>query len=118
MANIIEKILEDADIVVDGQRPWDLKINKHKITKDKLFSKIMSGGSLAVGESYMNEEWEVDDLADFFYRVMRKSNFDNLLTFGDFWYFIKKDVHTTFFWEVICRESRTTRPEVAHDYKT
>lgn len=36
----------------------------------------------------------------------------------DFWYFIKKDVHTTFFWEVICRESRTTRPEVAHDYKT
>lgn len=23
----------------------------------------------------------------------------------DFWYFIKKDVHTTFFWEVIGRES-------------
>ncbi|MBI4651850.1 cyclopropane fatty acyl phospholipid synthase [Candidatus Desantisbacteria bacterium] len=63
--NIIQEILQPADIKLNGNNPWDLKI------KDKKFyKKIFNGGRLGLGESYMAEWWDCDRLDDFFYKIL------------------------------------------------
>lgn len=47
------KILNRADIKINGDRDWDIQIHN-----DKFYSRILGGGSLALGESYMDEWWD------------------------------------------------------------
>lgn len=62
----IAELLSLADIEINGQKPWDIKV-KNK----NLFSRVLSGGgSLALGESYMDGWWSVEKLDDFFYRIL------------------------------------------------
>jgi len=60
--NTVEKILKSVDVEINGQRPWDLQIH------DSLFySRVLRGGSLALGESYMDGWWDckaLDQLSD------------------------------------------------------
>ncbi|MBI4116367.1 cyclopropane fatty acyl phospholipid synthase [Candidatus Pacearchaeota archaeon] len=74
---IIESLLENADIKINGSRAWDIKIRNEKIYK-----RVIAGGSLALGESYMDGWWDCKKLDEFFYRLLRsginkkiKSNF-------------------------------------------
>ena len=46
---IIERLLAEADIAIDGPRPWDIKVHD-----GRFFSRVLTGGSLALGESYMD----------------------------------------------------------------
>jgi len=49
----IERILDGAGVRVDGDRPWDIRV------KDPAFyGRVLAGGSLALGESYMDGWWE------------------------------------------------------------
>ena len=57
MPKIIEKLLNSAGIEINGDRPWDIQVKN-----EKLFSRLLSGGSLAVGESYMDGWWECDSI--------------------------------------------------------
>ncbi len=59
-------LLEPAEIEVNGSRPWDIKIH-HSDT----YSRVLTGGSLAAGESYMDGWWEVEALDEFFARIIR-----------------------------------------------
>ncbi|MDD5773788.1 MAG: cyclopropane fatty acyl phospholipid synthase [bacterium] len=63
--NIIQKILQPADITINGNRPWDLKI-KNK----NFYNKILTGGALGLGESYMADWWDCDRLDDFFCKII------------------------------------------------
>ena len=68
MRKIIQKIhheLEAADIQINGSRPWDLQIKD-----DRLFDRVVSKGSLGLGEAYMEKWWEVEALDQFFTRVL------------------------------------------------
>jgi len=63
--NVLQKILSPAGIVLNGERPWDMRI------KDgKFYRRVLSEGSLGLGESYMDGWWECDDLIEFFRRVI------------------------------------------------
>lgn len=62
-----QELLEQADIKIDGCRPWDLKVNN-----DKFFSRVALEGSLGLGESYMDGWWECDALDIFFYKILRR----------------------------------------------
>lgn len=62
---IVEKILAEADIKINGNRPQDLQVKN-----DKLFNRILAGGSLALGESYMDGWWEAKELDEFFNKVL------------------------------------------------
>ncbi|GMR12171.1 MAG: cyclopropane fatty acyl phospholipid synthase [Gemmatimonadota bacterium] len=59
-------LLRRADVVLDGDRPWDLRVHD-----DRMFSRVVLGGSLALGESYMDGWWDSERLDESFYRILR-----------------------------------------------
>ena len=62
---IVEKILSHADIAINGSRPWDIQIHN-----ERFFPRVLTGGSLAFGESYMDGWWDAASLDEFFTRVL------------------------------------------------
>ncbi|MEX0918474.1 MAG: cyclopropane fatty acyl phospholipid synthase [Candidatus Paceibacterota bacterium] len=62
---IVKKILAEADIKINGDRPQDLQVKN-----EKLFSRVLAGGSLALGESYMDGWWDAKELDEFFNKVL------------------------------------------------
>lgn len=62
---LVQEILSHADIEINGSNPWDLQVHN-----DQLYSRVMSGASLALGESYMDGWWDVEQLDEFFYRIL------------------------------------------------
>lgn len=67
MKEKIQKILDetDADVVINGDRPWDIQV------KDpRLYRRVMIGGSVALGEAYMDGWWECEALDEFFRRIL------------------------------------------------
>ena len=68
-SEIMKKVIDllgDADIVVNGSRPWDIQVHN-----DRLYQRILLQGSLGLGEAYMDRWWEVDRLDEFFTRLLR-----------------------------------------------
>ncbi|MFZ9406570.1 MAG: cyclopropane fatty acyl phospholipid synthase [Burkholderiaceae bacterium] len=60
-----QRLLDIADVRIQGDRPWDLQIH-HPDT----LVRILSRGSLGLGESYMDGWWDCDQLDEFFARVL------------------------------------------------
>lgn len=59
-------IKETADVEVNGDRPWDVQV------KDpRLFARLMTGGTLALGESYMDGWWDVEHIDQMIDRLVR-----------------------------------------------
>ena len=61
-----QELLNLADIKINGNRPWDIKVHN-----DKFYSRILSGGSLALGETYMEGLWDCEKLDEFIFRILR-----------------------------------------------
>lgn len=62
----IEALLDQADVRLDGGRPWDVHI-----LNDKLFKRIAVDGMLGVGEGYVDGWWECDQLDEMIARAFR-----------------------------------------------
>lgn len=62
----IKGMLLLADVKVNGGRPWDIVVHN-----DEFYSRVLSGGSLALGESYMDGLWDCDKLDEFFNKLLR-----------------------------------------------
>lgn len=62
---IVRETFASAEVDVNGSRPWDIQV------KDNLFYKrLLRGGSLALGESYIDGWWECQSLDRFFNRIL------------------------------------------------
>ena len=61
-----QEILSLVNIQINGKNPWDVQVHN-----DAVYEKIFAGGSLAIGESYMAGDWDVQQLDEFFFRLMR-----------------------------------------------
>jgi cyclopropane-fatty-acyl-phospholipid synthase len=61
-----QSLLSEVDIQVNGKRPWDMQLKAPKLPE-----RIFANGNLALGESYMDGEWDVDHLDQFFYQILR-----------------------------------------------
>jgi cyclopropane-fatty-acyl-phospholipid synthase len=61
-----EALLAPLDIRVDGNRPWDIRVHN-----PEFFTRVLAGGSLALGESYMDGWWSCRALDQFFERILR-----------------------------------------------
>lgn len=59
--------LAEADVRLDGQRPWDLEIHDERV-----FQRVFAKGTLGLGESYMEGWWDCQALDEFIYRVQRE----------------------------------------------
>jgi cyclopropane-fatty-acyl-phospholipid synthase len=64
----IERRLAESgcDVVIDGKRPWDIRVND-----ERFFSDVLARGSLGLGESYMAGAWDCGDLTELFVRLLR-----------------------------------------------
>ncbi len=63
---IAEELLRTADIRINGDRPWDIRVHDKR-----LYGRAISQGSLAFGEAYMDGWWDVPKLDEFFDRLFR-----------------------------------------------
>jgi cyclopropane-fatty-acyl-phospholipid synthase len=62
----IEQILRRGDIRIGGDRPWDIRLHD-----DRLFERVLSKGSVGLGESYMEGWWDCDAIDEFFERILQ-----------------------------------------------
>jgi cyclopropane-fatty-acyl-phospholipid synthase len=62
---IARELLEAADISVNGERPWDLRVHN-----EGFYGRVLAGGSLALGESYMDGWWDCDELDELITRIL------------------------------------------------
>jgi cyclopropane-fatty-acyl-phospholipid synthase len=62
----LSALLAPADIRINGDRPWDLQVHR-----PRLYRRILTGWSLAFGESYMDGDWDCAQLDEMFTRLMR-----------------------------------------------
>lgn len=62
----LEKLLASADVKINGSRPWDITVNDERV-----YARVLGGGSLAAGEAYMEGWWDCEALDEFFARVLK-----------------------------------------------
>jgi cyclopropane-fatty-acyl-phospholipid synthase len=59
-------MLAKADIRLDGPRSWDIQLHSPDVLE-----RIVSRGSLGLGESYMDGDWDAERLDEFFTHLLR-----------------------------------------------
>jgi len=64
--SVIQDMLSVAGISINGDKPWDIQVHN-----DALYELVLSGGALALGESYMDGWWDCQALEAFFDKVLR-----------------------------------------------
>lgn len=75
---IAQRLLDSAEIEINGSHPWDIQVNN-----EKFYERVLTHGSLGLGESYMDGWWDCEKLDEFFCRVLAKGLADEILTFND-----------------------------------
>ncbi len=63
--SFVRDLLALADIKVNGNRPWDIQVHN-----EKLYQRLIQEGSLGLGEAYLDGWWDVQQLDEFFFRVL------------------------------------------------
>lgn len=66
LKNTSERLLSLAGIKINGNNPWDIQVNNPRFC-----ARVLAGGSLALGESYMDGWWDCKALDQFFSRILR-----------------------------------------------
>ncbi|WDS35488.1 cyclopropane fatty acyl phospholipid synthase [Pseudoxanthomonas sp.] len=59
-------LLQQADVRLDGDRPWDVRLRD-----DDVPARVFAQGNLGLGEAYMEGHWDCDQLDVLFHRVLR-----------------------------------------------
>jgi cyclopropane-fatty-acyl-phospholipid synthase len=64
--DLLRQMLASAQVSLDGAHPWDIRV------RDPVFAqRVLVQGSLGVGESYMEGQWDCERLDEMMYRVFR-----------------------------------------------
>jgi cyclopropane-fatty-acyl-phospholipid synthase len=61
----IQDIFDLADVRINGNRPWDIQVQNLSF-----YERVLAGGSLALGKTYMDGWWDCEALDQFFYKIM------------------------------------------------
>jgi len=62
---VVQELILNADIQVGGNRPWDIHVHN-----DKFYDRVMSEGSLGLGESYMDGWWDSERVDLTIYQIL------------------------------------------------
>jgi cyclopropane-fatty-acyl-phospholipid synthase len=62
----IRDLFASADIRIGGGRPWDIRVHD-----ERFFLRVLAGGTLGFGESYMDGWWDCDALDEMCCRAIR-----------------------------------------------
>lgn len=63
--DLVREIFANAEIEINGKNPWDLKVHD-----ERFYKRVISQGSLGLGEAYMDGWWDCGELDEMFYRVL------------------------------------------------
>jgi cyclopropane-fatty-acyl-phospholipid synthase len=63
---ILEPLLEPCNVRIGGTRPWDIRVHD-----PRFFDRVLSQGSLGLGEAYIEGWWDCDELDEFFARCLK-----------------------------------------------
>lgn len=74
---LINTLFENAGVEINGPHAWDPQVHNSDV-----YGRIVAGGSLAVGESYMDGWWDVEDLSGMVYRLSRANAAEEITSAG------------------------------------
>ncbi len=60
-----QNLLEQADVKINGDRPWDIQVYN-----EKLYQIALSEGSIGLGEAYLDGWWDSKQLDEFFNKII------------------------------------------------
>jgi cyclopropane-fatty-acyl-phospholipid synthase len=63
---LIQAILANTGITINGSNPWDPQIYNPQI-----FTRVLTQQELGLGEGYMDQWWDCERLDEFFFRILR-----------------------------------------------
>lgn len=69
----VRALLARAGVAVGGGRPWDIRVSD-----PGFYKRVLTGGSLAAGEAYVDGWWESDRLDEFFHRVFKAGLYERV----------------------------------------
>jgi cyclopropane-fatty-acyl-phospholipid synthase len=70
-----EKLAGTADIRLDGDRPWDIRVND-----ERMFQRILAHGTLGLGEAYMDGWWDCDQIDELVRRAQTADVVSHLIS--------------------------------------
>ena len=63
---LFQNMLKEADITLNGNRPWDIQIHDEAV-----FDRVLKSGSLGFGETYMDGMWDCEQIDVMLNKVIR-----------------------------------------------
>ena len=63
---IVQEMLSQADVAINGSRPWDIQVSQ-----PGFFKRVLQEGSLGLGESYMDGWWQCERIDQFIQRILQ-----------------------------------------------
>lgn len=61
----VERLLAHADVRIGGDRPWDVQVHA-----PRFYQRVLGQGSLGLGESYMDGDWDAGSLDALLFRLL------------------------------------------------
>lgn len=80
MKDIIQELLQLADIKINGGRPWDITVHN-----DNFYRRVVGNVELALGETYMDGWWDCPNLDQLIYKILRTKLNEKIHTMPNFW---------------------------------
>lgn len=74
----VQTLLSAADVRLDGDRPWDMHVNDRRLP-----ARLVAGGSLALGESYVDGCWDTDSIDGLLFRLLDARIDERAIGFAD-----------------------------------
>jgi cyclopropane-fatty-acyl-phospholipid synthase len=74
----LEDLLEDCGVQINGSNPWDIRV-----FNEDFYARVLHQGSLGFGESYMERWWDVGDLEELIYRILKARLDERVRTWRD-----------------------------------
>lgn len=71
------QLLNEAGIELNGPNPWDMRVHR-----PEAIQRIVAEGSMGLGETYMQGDWDAAQLDVFFYRLLRAQLQQKVQPFG------------------------------------
>jgi cyclopropane-fatty-acyl-phospholipid synthase len=62
----VQELLSPAGLTIDGSNPWDPQVHD-----ERLYGRVLAGGPLALGESYLDGWWDAERLDVMIDRILR-----------------------------------------------
>lgn len=64
--NALAALLEGTGVSLDGPQPWDIQVRHPDFPR-----RVLAQGSMGVGESYMDGQWDAEQLDETLFRIVR-----------------------------------------------